>query len=94
MPPVLETRDDASLKLTPEIAAVALADLKTMLNEIRPLLKPVTAADIRERLLSMAERLRELIVADAPPAPPLASRPQALPWPLNPFYFVRQRPEA
>lgn len=80
-------------RLTPELVDGFLRDATEMLQKIRPLLRPVLAADLKERLWAQAARLRELCPHDQPDVPPLVSRPCALPEPLNPLFFARRRGE-
>lgn len=60
-----------------------------MLDSVRHLLRPVTAADIQERFHHQAQRLRTLTIRAQPPPPPLLTQPRTLPRPLNPLYFAR-----
>lgn len=76
-------------RLTTEETETILRKAQQMLTAIRPHLRPVLAADLQERILSFANRLRELRELDQPAAPPTVTRPRLLPQPLNPFFFVR-----
>ncbi len=67
------------------------SELQALLERVKPRLRPVTAADVQERLWRLRERLLHLARASEPPLPPFLASPGGLPQPLNPFYFARIR---
>lgn len=78
-------------RLTRAAARALLAEQQALCDRVRPLLKPVTAAEIQERLWEMAATLEACVGSDTPPPPPAVVRPHTLPQPLNPFYFARRQ---
>ncbi|TSC64698.1 MAG: hypothetical protein G01um1014106_9 [Parcubacteria group bacterium Gr01-1014_106] len=66
-----------------------IAELQHLLASVRHVLRPVTAADIQERIHHQRDRLQHLARRAHAAPTPLLTQPRALPRPLNPLYFAR-----